>query len=124
MDFGQHAICRHNQMHEPELSSLYQPVQWSVNKAVTECCDSRALLLFSLKTLSCGPCMPCSDKAVTGYSIYNVAPDKVAQYFNKIQCFCFEEQRLRPGEVGGWAVKEAHLCTVPVDMRAAHLVKL
>jgi cytochrome c oxidase assembly protein subunit 11 len=40
-----------------------------------------------------------SDQAVTGYSIYNVTPDKAAQYFNKIQCFCFEEQRLRAGEV-------------------------
>jgi len=40
-----------------------------------------------------------SDQAVTGYSVYSVAPDKAAQYFNKIQCFCFEEQRLRPGEV-------------------------
>lgn len=32
-------------------------------------------------------------------STYNVVPDKAAYYFNKIQCFCFEEQRLRPGEV-------------------------
>ncbi|KAL6761016.1 cytochrome c oxidase assembly protein CtaG/Cox11-domain-containing protein [Haematococcus lacustris] len=39
-----------------------------------------------------------SDKPVTGYSIYNVTPEKAAQYFNKIQCFCFEEQRLRAGE--------------------------
>lgn len=39
-----------------------------------------------------------SDKAITGYSVYNVTPDKAAQYFNKIQCFCFEEQRLRAGE--------------------------
>ncbi|KAG2425521.1 hypothetical protein HYH02_015006 [Chlamydomonas schloesseri] len=39
-----------------------------------------------------------SDKPVTGYSLYNVTPDKAAFYFNKIQCFCFEEQRLRPGE--------------------------
>ncbi|PNH05518.1 Cytochrome c oxidase assembly protein COX11, mitochondrial [Tetrabaena socialis] len=40
-----------------------------------------------------------SDKPVTGYSLYNVTPDKAAFYFNKIQCFCFEEQRLRAGEV-------------------------
>ncbi|GFR48135.1 hypothetical protein Agub_g9969 [Astrephomene gubernaculifera] len=39
-----------------------------------------------------------SDKPVTGYSLYNVTPDKASFYFNKIQCFCFEEQRLRAGE--------------------------
>lgn len=39
-----------------------------------------------------------SDKAVTGVSTYNVTPQKAGFYFNKIQCFCFEEQRLRPGE--------------------------
>jgi hypothetical protein len=31
-------------------------------------------------------------------STYNVVPDKAAYYFNKVQCFCFEEQRLRGGE--------------------------
>ncbi len=31
--------------------------------------------------------------------MYNVTPDKAANYFNKIQCFCFEEQRLLAGEV-------------------------
>eukprot|EP00775_Hariotina_reticulata_P008764 gene8764-8943_t len=40
-----------------------------------------------------------SDHNITGVSTYNVVPDKAAYYFNKIQCFCFEEQRLRPGEV-------------------------
>jgi len=39
-----------------------------------------------------------SDKAVTGVSTYNVTPQKAGVYFNKIQCFCFEEQRLRPNE--------------------------
>eukprot|EP00887_Chlorella_sp_A99_P006305 scaffold3.g6305.t1 len=39
-----------------------------------------------------------SDKAITGISTYNVAPQQVGAYFNKIQCFCFEEQKLRPGE--------------------------
>jgi len=35
---------------------------------------------------------------VIGISTYNVVPFEVAPYFNKIQCFCFEEQRLNPGE--------------------------
>lgn len=33
-----------------------------------------------------------------GVSTYNVSPQQAGAYFNKIQCFCFEEQKLRPGE--------------------------
>ena len=29
---------------------------------------------------------------------YNVVPMQSGPYFNKIQCFCFDEQRLLPGE--------------------------
>ncbi|KAM7275551.1 hypothetical protein ACFE04_017417 [Oxalis oulophora] len=39
-----------------------------------------------------------SSKPITGVSSYNVTPMKAAIYFNKIQCFCFEEQCLLPGE--------------------------
>jgi cytochrome c oxidase assembly protein subunit 11 len=39
-----------------------------------------------------------SDQPITGVSTYNVAPQQAGQYFNKVQCFCFEEQRLLPGE--------------------------
>jgi len=39
-----------------------------------------------------------TNEAVTGVSTYNVSPMRAAPYFNKIQCFCFEEQRLRPNE--------------------------
>ena len=39
-----------------------------------------------------------SNKAITGVATYNVHPPKMGLYFQKIQCFCFEEQRLLPGE--------------------------
>ncbi|WEF23709.1 cytochrome c oxidase assembly protein [Paracoccus sp. S3-43] len=39
-----------------------------------------------------------SDVAVTGTASYNVAPEVSGYYFDKIECFCFTEQTLQPGE--------------------------
>lgn len=39
-----------------------------------------------------------SKLAITGHAAFNVQPDEAARYFTKIQCFCFTEQRLSPGE--------------------------
>lgn len=49
-----------------------------------------ALAFYTAENHSSGP--------ITGVSTYNVTPMKAAVYFNKIQCFCFEEQQLLPGE--------------------------
>ncbi|MFC3213633.1 MULTISPECIES: cytochrome c oxidase assembly protein [Novosphingobium] len=39
-----------------------------------------------------------SDKTIVGTASFNVEPEQAARYFNKVQCFCFTEQTLKPGE--------------------------
>jgi len=39
-----------------------------------------------------------SNEPVLGMATYNVAPSEIGRYFYKIQCFCFTEQLLMPGE--------------------------
>ena len=39
-----------------------------------------------------------TDQPLTGAASYNVAPEIAGYYFNKIECFCFTEQTLLPGE--------------------------
>ena len=39
-----------------------------------------------------------SARTIVAQAAYNVSPDQVGKYFKKIQCFCFSEQTLKPGQ--------------------------
>ncbi len=70
----------------PYLMWRFKPVQRSVDLKVGE----TGLAYFEATNLG--------DRQITGTATFNVTPLKAAPYFVKIECFCFTEQTLAPGE--------------------------
>jgi cytochrome c oxidase assembly protein subunit 11 len=70
----------------PGLPWRFEPEQTSVNVAP----GAQTKIFYRAQNLSARP--------VTGQAVYNVSPDQVGKYFKKIQCFCFNEQTLQPGQ--------------------------
>uniref|UniRef100_A0A3B0N5T9 Cytochrome c oxidase assembly protein-like, putative n=1 Tax=Theileria annulata TaxID=5874 RepID=A0A3B0N5T9_THEAN len=61
-------------------------------------CQKRVVVRPGETTLSFYTAKNLSKEPVIGVAAYHVIPDEAGLYFNKIQCFCFEEQLLNPGE--------------------------
>nr|XP_015817567.2 cytochrome c oxidase assembly protein COX11, mitochondrial [Nothobranchius furzeri]XP_015817570.2 cytochrome c oxidase assembly protein COX11, mitochondrial [Nothobranchius furzeri]XP_015817571.2 cytochrome c oxidase assembly protein COX11, mitochondrial [Nothobranchius furzeri] len=74
-------------------ADTHASIQWNFKPQQTEILvvpGETALAFYKAKNST--------DKPIIGISTYNVVPFEAGQYFNKIQCFCFEEQRLNPHE--------------------------
>ncbi len=70
----------------PGLPWDFKPVQKSVNPKIGETIEVKFVIENK------------SDKPERGQAIFNVSPLEAGVYFNKVQCFCFNETDLAPGE--------------------------
>lgn len=71
---------------DPRLPWRFRPVQREVEIRIGE----QSLAFFHARNQS--------DQTIVGQAVYNVTPYKAGPYFDKIACFCFDEQVLGPGE--------------------------
>lgn len=68
------------------LPWVFKPEQQTMDVKIGE----TALAFFKAVNTSGAP--------VTGRATFNVAPERAGAYFDKIQCFCFNEQTLKAGQ--------------------------
>ena len=70
----------------PALPWRFKPVEATQTVSIGE----RDIAFYTAKNLTA--------RSYTGTASFNVTPVWAGKYFNKIQCFCFTEQTLRPGQ--------------------------
>jgi cytochrome c oxidase assembly protein subunit 11 len=81
-----HITIRFDANTAPSLPWIFEPVQRSLDVKV----GAENFAYYRATNMS--------DQTVTGSAVFNVAPDTAGIYFNKIECFCFTEQMLKPGQ--------------------------
>jgi cytochrome c oxidase assembly protein subunit 11 len=70
----------------PGLAWRFEPARTTVQVRIGE----NTLAFYRATNLS--------DRPLRGTATYNVLPEQAAPFFNKLECFCFKEQLLQPGE--------------------------
>jgi len=81
-----YVTVRFNADIDPALGWRFTPVQKSIRVRLGE----QALAFYKVRNLTA------TEK--TGTAIFNVTPEKVGGYFDKVECFCFTEQTLAAGQ--------------------------
>ena len=81
-----HVSVRFDSNVHPGLPWRFEPKQNTVSIAP----GAKTTIYYTAQNLSA--------RAITGQAVYNVSPSVVGKYFKKIECFCFTEQTLQPGQ--------------------------
>ena len=71
---------------DPNLAWRFEPIEREVKMHLGE----EKLVHFRATNLS--------QRPIVGTAAFNVTPERTGRWFNKIQCFCFTEQLLQPGQ--------------------------
>ena len=71
---------------DPNLAWRFEPVQREVMVQLGE----EKLVYYRATNVS--------QRPIVGTAAYNVTPERTGGWFNKVQCFCFTEQLLQPGQ--------------------------
>ncbi|KAM9974605.1 hypothetical protein ACTFIW_008063 [Dictyostelium discoideum] len=74
-------------------ASTANKIPWTFKptQSLIECLPGEPVLCFYRATNN-------TDKPIIGVATYNITPMKAGAYFTKIQCFCFDEQRINAHE--------------------------
>ncbi len=98
----------------PGLPWRFEPMQRAIKIHLGE----DAMAFFTATNLS--------GEDIVGHATFNVTPEKVGLYFKKIQCFCFNEEKLKAGETARMPVTffvDPHMADDP-DTADVHEITL